>query len=302
MNRNDFLKILDNAVPSDRGTITELNELIRIFPYFQSAHLLLLKALNDSSDVKFGNQLRDSALFIADREVLYNMLQKPFNEVENTIDKIAETNSDSELKAVEATGDKAEEITEPVVTAEAVIISQQSSVIPETDDPEQSAENDDPSDPYDNISENGLSTDDNLNPEISIDDDPSEADPEDTSDSDLLELETEEASGSDSKSDQNTAEQKSAMLSQADLIDMFISANPKIVADREKRDLPVEDRSTPVYNEGSFITETLARIYINQGYYSKAIDIFEKLSLKYPEKSTYFATQIEKVKEYLQKS
>ena len=45
-----------------------------------------------------------------------------------------------------------------------------------------------------------------------------------------------------------------------------------------------------------FVTETLASIYAQQGYYKKASHIFEKLSLKYPEKSTYFAAQIEKIK------
>ena len=48
-------------------------------------------------------------------------------------------------------------------------------------------------------------------------------------------------------------------------------------------------------NEDS-VTETLASIYARQGYYKKAVQIFEKLSLKYPEKSTYFAAQIEKIK------
>jgi tetratricopeptide (TPR) repeat protein len=287
---------MDNAVPSDRSTITELNDLIRIFPYFQSAHLLLLKALNDSSDVKFSNQLRDSALFIADREVLYIMLQKPFSEVDNIAEKIAALNSDNEVKTVEADNEQ-EKITEiPAVNPEAVIISQQSADVPGNEDPKLI------DDPYDNLSESISSPDDSIASEVTNNEDPSEADPADSIDSDLLELDSEDGIDAVREVVQNNDEEQSTKLSQSDLIDMFITANPRIIPDREKRDLPVEERSTLVYNEGSFITETLARIYINQGYYSKAIDIFEKLSLKYPEKNSYFATQIEKVKEYLQKS
>ena len=71
---------------------------------------------------------------------------------------------------------------------------------------------------------------------------------------------------------------------------------------RDPLKLPAKDISKPfVEREGGFVTETLARIYINQGYYSKAIDIYEQLSLKFPEKSSYFASQIELVKEYLKK-
>ena len=87
---------------------------------------------------------------------------------------------------------------------------------------------------------------------------------------------------------------------QADLIDKFISSNPRIEPRTDKTEHPVEDLSTTYVEEkGGFVTETLARIYINQGYYSKAIDIYEKLCLKFPEKSGYFATQIEKIKEII---
>lgn len=44
--------------------------------------------------------------------------------------------------------------------------------------------------------------------------------------------------------------------------------------------------------DDSFLTESLAKIYIKQKRYSKALEIIKKLSLKYPEKNVYFADQI----------
>lgn len=44
--------------------------------------------------------------------------------------------------------------------------------------------------------------------------------------------------------------------------------------------------------DDSYFTETLARIYIKQRRYEKAMQIIQNLSLKYPEKNVYFADQI----------
>ncbi len=45
-------------------------------------------------------------------------------------------------------------------------------------------------------------------------------------------------------------------------------------------------------NDEGYFTETLARIYIKQGRYSKALEIIQRLSLNYPKKNAYFADQI----------
>ena len=45
-----------------------------------------------------------------------------------------------------------------------------------------------------------------------------------------------------------------------------------------------------------FYTETLAKIYAEQGYYEEAMKVYSKLILLYPEKSAYFATLVSEVK------
>jgi hypothetical protein len=89
-------------------------------------------------------------------------------------------------------------------------------------------------------------------------------------------------------------------LTPSDLIDRFISISPTIERLKPGGDQPVRDLSEPGdEEEATFITETLAKIYVNQGYYTKAINIYQKLSLQYPEKSAYFAGRIEKIEELI---
>ena len=79
-----------------------------------------------------------------------------------------------------------------------------------------------------------------------------------------------------------------------DLIDKFIMNSPKINIKKEyKPDLEIIPESKI---KDDLITETLAKIYIDQKKYNKAIKAYNILSLKYPKKSSFFADQIERLK------
>ena len=49
------------------------------------------------------------------------------------------------------------------------------------------------------------------------------------------------------------------------------------------------------------VTETLARVYLEQGHLDKAIEAYKKLSLKYPKKSSLFAEQIKLIEDLKKK-
>jgi hypothetical protein len=79
------------------------------------------------------------------------------------------------------------------------------------------------------------------------------------------------------------------------IIDRFIKTEPHIKPPNDAK-LDSENKAKRSSEDGDeLITETLARIYAEQMLYSKAIAAYKKLMLKYPEKSLYFAGQIEQL-------
>ncbi len=81
-----------------------------------------------------------------------------------------------------------------------------------------------------------------------------------------------------------------------DIIDSFLqTGNKRIVPKKEAADEIVDIAAPSIEENEALMTETLANIHIKQKHYHKAITIFEKLSLKYPEKSIYFAARIKEM-------
>ena len=86
------------------------------------------------------------------------------------------------------------------------------------------------------------------------------------------------------------------VLSKTEIIDKFIAENPQISRPKQEFYNPMTVAQASVVDKENIISETLATIYLNQGYVEKAISVYQKLSLKNPEKSVYFAELIEKAK------
>ena len=83
-------------------------------------------------------------------------------------------------------------------------------------------------------------------------------------------------------------------IDKTSIIDNFIKQNPKI-----SKVSKTEDKKEVLINEKQdsyLMTETLAKVYLEQNKYENAIKAYEILSLKYPEKSGFFADQIKRIR------
>jgi hypothetical protein len=96
-----------------------------------------------------------------------------------------------------------------------------------------------------------------------------------------------------------TEKLQTGTFSPFDLIDKFIKEEPKITRQKTEFYSPVNMAKQSVADDITFVSETLAKIYVLQGNYTKALHAYENLRLKYPEKRLYFATQIKNLRKLI---
>ena len=90
-------------------------------------------------------------------------------------------------------------------------------------------------------------------------------------------------------------------ISEKSIIDSFLQKDINIISPttHESDFSPSNLARLSVVDDEDFVTETLANIYVKQGNLDKALKAYKNLLLKYPEKKTYFAAQIEKIEKDL---
>jgi hypothetical protein len=105
-----------------------------------------------------------------------------------------------------------------------------------------------------------------------------------------------DSSDSSNKEEPAPAVNKIHLKETMQIVDHFIENEESLVPKRAEFFSPAKAAKNSLTDNDEIVTETLAKIYAEQGSYLKAISTYEKLSLRHPEKSAYFAALIEKLK------
>ena len=244
----NITELIQHPEMMDRDTLYELRSTLALYPYFQTARLLMLQNLFILHDPSFDEELRRAAIYITDRKVLFRLVEAAHYRVRK--DR-ADQKPQSDNKGKE---------TASAANRTISLIDNFLDTIPADPVPKEKRRRQ-----------------------------PTPADA--TIDYVAYLIET------DTTADDRPETEQKPLLKGQNLIDNFIENDRgKIVLSDTVEFTPQLD-TTNGGNDGKqadegYFTETLARIYIKQGRYSKALEIIQRLSLIYPKKNAYFADQI----------
>ena len=286
MNATLFTSLINRPDTVSEKHTLNLEKIVAEFPYFQSARALHLKGLYSQDSFKYNSELKVTAAHTTDRTVLFEFItsqnfmaiQKAFFE-----EKEAKIN-DIKVHGMEIIRPKPFE--EPKTnTLEQSILTSIKEATPTEEKITPEIKKESPSETATHKLEIGKPLDFSSNEKHSF--------------QEWLQL----ASFKPISREENVnSEEKNEEISNTDLekkkkieiIDKFIEANPKISPVKNTPISVASERSSP--DTSYLMTETLAKVYLEQKKYQKAIQAYEILILKYPEKSHFFADRILDIK------
>ncbi len=264
MNFTDYTYIINkpNAI-NERHNIA-LDKIINQFPYFQSARVLRLKQLYNQNSFKYNVDLKVAAAFTTERSILFDFITS------ETFTTIQNAQFDAKMEQLLNINVNDVELVEPLLIATQNTL--ENSIL-------NSIKN---ANFEEQLNENSLEIGKPLQFSVS----------EKHSFQEWLQLSRQQPIVREIKSTVSETDSKSK---QETIIDNFIASNPKIPALDKNNFQPIQIQ--PTIEEKSYLmTETLAKVYLEQKKYDKAIQAYEILILKYPEKSSFFANRILEIK------
>lgn len=272
-----FTALLENPLDIIQDAdVTALKQIVETYPYFQAARGMELIGLKNSNSFKYNAALKKHAAYTSDRSWLFEIItQEAFNKSKKT-DKTIEgfpidetVNSSVELNDI-ATSTQTD--VEAQYTDET---SDEEHKVSETQEASLSS------------IELGKPLEFNKNDRYSFEE--------------WLQLSTKKSFDIKTKKEETNTSEKNKKEAKMAQINTFIATNPKISPPLPStKKITIKDAEK--INKEALMTETLARVYLEQKKYKKALQAYKILSLKYPEKNSFFATQIKVIQKLIKEN
>jgi tetratricopeptide (TPR) repeat protein len=272
MNVTDYTFLINKPDAINEKQTESLSHVLEEFPYFQSARALRLKGLYNQNSFKYNYALKVTAAHTTDRTVLFDFITSDtFTAIQKGYydKKVLEL---LDINVIDSEVIDSQEKQEIKDTLEASILTSiKEANAEETTEIKIAAEK----------LEIGKPLDFKTNEQHSF--------------QEWLQLSRIQPIVREKESVTTSATLNETQKKKLELIDKFIETNPKIPAVKQGTstssafDLNKEDHSM-------LMTETLAKVYLEQKKYQKAIQAYEILILKYPEKISFFADRISDIK------
>lgn len=261
MNISDLTYLLNKPETINERQTIALENVVLQFPYFQAARTLHLKGLYNQESFRYNYELKKTAAYTTDRTILFEFItSNNFKAIQQEkIDEIQKSLLDIEVHHIE----------------EVIVLSK---------------------------NETSASPEETLTVESSIETSEEKLEIGKPLPFSLTErhsfqewLQLTKISPIVRENEKKIIQNDSEKQKKIEIIDKFIEANPRISPVKETTKPPANINKS-VEEPTHLMTETLAKVYLEQKKYTKAIQAYEILILKYPEKSSFFAVQINEIK------